>query len=245
MVLEPGLLEEDFAEVALEGVRSVKFLTEVGKVEEAKDFSRWAKKYGMKVIIHCGGTSLPGVKTTTADSIIQIDPDVVAHLNGGPTAVSLEDVERLVRQTHYYLDIVNCGNPRAALQAIKIAMDAKALGRVIIGTDTPSGSGVIPLGMWQTIVLLASLTDLKAEEAIALATGNTSRAYGLRTGLIREGYAADLIIMDAPSGCIADDALGAVKVGDIPGISTVLIDGQVKVSRSRNTPPPKRAARIV
>lgn len=245
MVLESGLLEEDFAEVAREGVRCVKFLTEIENVDEAKSFSRWAKKYGVKVIIHCGGASLPGVKTTTADSIIQIEPDVVAHINGGPTSVSLKDMEKLIRQTPYYLDIVNCGNPKAALEAIKIAMDARALGRVIIGTDTPSGSGVIPLGMWQTIVLLASLTELKAEEAIALATGNTARAYGLKTGMIKEGNAADLVIMDAPSGCIAEDALGSIKNGDIPGISIVLIDGEVKVSRSRNTPPPKRPAVII
>jgi 3-isopropylmalate/(R)-2-methylmalate dehydratase small subunit len=38
------------------------------------------------------------------------------------------------------------------------------------------------------------------------------------------------------------DALGAVVRGDIPGISCVIVDGQVRVGRSRNTPLARRLA---
>jgi hypothetical protein len=47
--------------------------------------------------------------------------------------------------------------------------------------------------------------------------------------------------MDAPWGSTADDALGALRIGDIPGISAVICGGEVRALLSRNTP---RAARL-
>jgi hypothetical protein len=66
------------------GVRAVKFIQAIEDRAEAVQFSKWAKKYGMRVMIHCGGTSLPDVPTTNAAGIIEVQPDVLAHLNGGP-----------------------------------------------------------------------------------------------------------------------------------------------------------------
>jgi len=43
---------------------------------------------------------------------------------------------------------------------------------------------------------------------------------------------------------LAPDALSAIARGDIPGISAVVIDGGVRVGRSRNTPLAKRLATI-
>ena len=43
---------------------------------------------------------------------------------------------------------------------------------------------------------------------------------------------------------MARDALGAIARGDIPGISAVIIDGVLRVGRSRNTPLAKRLAII-
>jgi len=37
----------------------------------------------------------------------------------------------------------------------------------------------------------------------------------------------------------------ALKAGDLFGISMVLIDGQIKIGRSRNTPPAARAAEVL
>jgi enamidase len=90
------------------------------------------------------------------------------------------------------------------------------------------------------INFLASLCDVKAEEAIAMATGNTAKVYKLNRGVIEVGREADLVVMDAPMGSVGKDALSAIEVGDIPGVAAVLIDGQMKCGVSRNTPPPNR-----
>ena len=46
--------------------------------------------------------------------------------------------------------------------------------------------------------------------------------------------------MDAPVGSRADDALGALDVGDLPAIGAALTQGEVRFTRSRNTPAPVR-----
>jgi enamidase len=77
--------------------------------------------------------------------------------------------------------------------------------------------------------------------ALAFATGNVARAYGLDAGVVAEGAPADLILIDAPLESSAGTALEALAIGDIPGIGAVVTDGAVRIVRSRNTPP---AARI-
>ena len=69
-----------------------------------------------------------------------------------------------------------------------------------------------------------------------MATGNNARIFRLPGGIVEKGKPANLVICDAPAGGVARDALSAIARGDIPGISGVIIDGQVQVGRSRNTP---------
>ena len=240
VILEPGLQEKDFEELAREGVRVV---AEIGlggvkNPKEAAPMVKWAKKYGMVVMMHTGGTSIPGSATVSADDVIATDPDIVSHINGGPTAVSFSEAEKLIRDTDLILEIVHCGNPKMIVDVMKIVKKVKAYPRIIIGNDAPSGTGVIPLGILRVINFLACLCGVKAEEAIAMATGNTAKVYRLNRGVIGVGREADLVIMDAPMGSVGKDALSAIEVGDIPGIAAVLIDGQMKIGVSRNTPPP-------
>jgi enamidase len=240
LILEPGLQEKDFEELAKEGVKVVGEIG-LGGVKTPKDAApmvKWAKKYGMVVMMHTGGTSIPGSTTVPADDVIAADPDIVSHINGGPTAISIKEAEKLIRKTSLTLEIVQCGNSKMILDVMKIVKDVKAYPRVIIGNDAPSGTGVIPLGILRVINFLASLCDVKAEEAIAMATGNTAKVYKLNRGVIEAGKEADLVIMDAPMGSVGKDALSAIEAGDIPGIAGVLIDGQMKIGVSRNTPPP-------
>jgi len=61
------------------------------------------------------------------------------------------------------------------LTALRTAREVGKLERVILGTDSPAGSGVQPLGILRMIALLSSLGDLPAELAFCLATGNTAR----------------------------------------------------------------------
>ncbi|HIC86135.1 MAG TPA: Enamidase, partial [Desulfobacterales bacterium] len=42
-----------------------------------------------------------------------------------------------------------------------------------------------------------------------------------------------------------ENALSAIEVGDIPAVSMVLVDGQIVVQKSRNTPPPKRMPQVL
>ena len=247
VILEKGLTEEDFKEMAKEGVKTVGEigLGSIKTPEEAAPMVKWAKEVGMTVMMHTGGTSIPGSSTVTADMVIKTDPDIVSHLNGGPTAIALGEVEKLVYETEFALEMVHCGNPKVAVEAAKMIVQAGALHRVIIGNDAPSGTGVIPLGILRVMNLLASLTPITAAQAICMATGNTARVHKLNRGFIREGMEADLVIMDAPMGSVGEDALQAIEAGDNPAVSMVLVDGQLVVSKSRNTPPPKRMPEVI
>jgi enamidase len=246
VILEKGLTEADFAEMAREGVKVVGEIG-LGSVKfppDAVPMVQWAKKYGMKVMMHTGGTSIPGSDTVTADQIMATDPDVACHLNGGPTSLSPQEIEKLVRDTKLALELVHCGNTKTTLDALNFGIKYKALDRFIIGNDAPSGTGVVPLGVLRVICIAASLTEVKPEQALCMATGNTARIYGLDTGFVREGLAADFVAMDAPMGSIGKDALTAIAAGDVPGVSMVMIDGKVHVTTSRNTPPAVRKAKV-
>ena len=240
VILEKGLTEKDFEEMAKEGVRHV---GEIGlggikQPEDAAPLVKMAKKYGMTVMMHTGGTSIPGSATVTAAMVRATDPDIVSHLNGGPTAIPLSEVEALIKETNYFLEIVQCGNPLVAIEAVKMIKEHGAMDRVIIGNDMPSGTGVISLGILRTLNLISALGGISGPEAVAMATGNTARCYKLNRGLIKEGYEADLIMMDRPMGSVGKDAVGAIEAGDIPGIGLVMVDGVVRAQVSRNTPPP-------
>jgi len=245
-ILELGLTEADFAEMAAAGVKLVGEigLGSVRTGEDAAPMVRWAKQHGMTVTIHTGGPSIAGSNPITAEIVLEARPHVVGHINGGTTSMSPAEIERLVA-TDMALEIVQCGNARTALHTLRTALDAGATGRIIVGNDAPSGTGVIPLGVLRTLSLLAGLGGMAPAEAVACATGNTARVYELDTGVIAVGRAADLVICDAPTGSVAREALGALTAGDLPGISMVFIDGRIIIGRSRNTPPAARAAEVV
>jgi enamidase len=245
-ILELGLTETDFAELAAAGVKLVGEIG-LGSVKTGKDAApmvRWAKQHGMTVTIHTGGPSIAGSNPINADVVLEARPHVVGHINGGTTSMSPGEIERLVA-TDMALEIVQCGNARTALHTLRTAMDARAVDRIIVGNDAPSGTGVIPLGVLRTLSLLAALGGLPPAEAVACATGNTARVYRLNRGLLAEGREADLVICDAPIGSVGRDALSALAAGDLPGVSMVLVDGKITTGRSRNTPPATRAAEVV
>ncbi len=247
VILEKGLREQDFEEMAREGVRTVGEigLGSVKSPEEAAPMVRWAKNNGMTVLMHTGGTSIPGSSTVSAAAVMIADPHVACHVNGGPTSLSVEEIRTLVVDTSYALEIVHCGNPRTMVEALNLGIRHNCLHRFIVGNDAPSGTGVIPLGILRVICMAASLTEVKPEEAICMSTGNTAQVFGLDRGFVREGLAADLTAMDAPIGSVGGNALEAIKAGDIPGVSMVMIDGKIRVTVSRNTPPAVRKATLV
>ncbi len=247
VILEKGLVEADFEEMAREGVKIVGEIG-LGSVkfpEDAVPMVKWAKKHGMVVMMHTGGTSIPGSDTVGAEQVMATEPDVVSHINGGPTAVAPEEIRKLVENTSLVLEIVHCGNTKAMVTALNLGLGNNALDRFIVGNDAPSGTGVVPLGILRVLAMAASLTDVNAAQAVCMATGNTARVHKLARGLIKEGLEADLISMDTPMGSIGKDALGAMEAGDIPGVSMIMVDGEIVVKKSRNTPPAVRQAKVL
>jgi enamidase len=82
------------------------------------------------------------------------------------------------------------------------------------------------------------------EKAVCMATGNTAKLYGLNRGRIAAGLEADLIFMDTPMGSPGGDVLEALSQGDTPGVSIIMVDGEIKAMKSRNTPPAVRKAAV-
>ena len=238
-VLEHGMVEDDFKELAAAGV---KILGEVGlgSVKDgrtAHQMVSWARKYGIQSTIHTGGPSIPGSSLIDKDMVLETDADVIGHVNGGHTALPDDQITALCERSTRALEIVHNGNERAALLTLRTAMHLKQLARVILGTDSPAGSGVQPLGILRMISLLSSLGGIPAEVAICLATGNTAKMRDLNCGLIAPGREASFVLMDRAQHSAGKDLLESIQKGDLPGIGMVIIDGAISAQRSRNTPP--------
>jgi len=246
LILDPDLTEEDFKEMAEAGVVHLGEIG-LGAVTDwdlAGKMVAWAHAYGMKVMMHVGGASIPGSNVIGADAVLTVMPDVASHLNGGPTAAPIGEVERIIAESEIALEVVQCGNMLALQTIAQMVHDQQVMGRMLLGTDMPSGTGVMPLGLLRTVASVASFSDISAEHAIAMASGNTARVYDLNRGTIAVGQEADLLLLDTPVGSSAATALDALEIGDLPGIAAVIIDGAVKVNLSRNTPPPVHKVEI-
>jgi len=243
VMLEPDLSEDDFEEMAAEGVRLVAEIgiSGVKDAEIAHRMTSWAQARGMRVMVHTGGASIPGSGVIGADFVVAVQPDVAGHTNGGPTALPLDDVRRILDETQARVEVVHNGNVKAAAAVAALVAERGELNRMVIGTDSPAGSGVQPLGMLRVISWVASLGGIDPAAAIAMATGNVTAMHGLNTGVVAPGREADLLIVDAPLGTQAEDAVGALAIGDTLAVAGVIIDGSVRVTKSRNTPPPVRS----
>ena len=246
VILEPGLRESDFCELRRNGV----WLAKAGFGAVASPFEyaplvAMAKAQGMITTVHTGGSSIPGSGAITGEHLLAIQPHVSFHVNGGPTAMRDRDFERLVRESDIALQICTAGNLRTALLTAFLAQTNDVFERVLIATDTPTGSGVMPLGMLYTIAHLASLGHVEPERAIAAATGNNARIYGLNSGRVAPGSDADLVLLDAPDGGSKSDALDAIQNGDIAAVGAVVTGGEPHfVGRSRNSPATMRNVRV-
>lgn len=246
-VIEPGMVEEDFRDLAAAGVT---LLGEVGLggVKDgptARRMVAWARKYGMRSTIHTGGPSIPGSGLIDKDVVLEADTDVIGHINGGHTALPDDQIRCLCEGCGRGLELVHNGNERAALYTLRVAQGIDQLERVILGTDSPAGSGVQPLGILRMISMLSSLGDVPAEIAFCFATGNTARMRALDCGLVEVGRSADFVLMDKAQHSAGRTLLDSVRLGDLPGIGMTIIDGVVRTGRSRNTPPATRLPEIV
>jgi enamidase len=246
VILEPGLTAADFHELAKKGVRLAK--AGFGAVKTAYDYVPLvadAKAAGLLTTCHTGGSSIPGSGAITGDHLLKMHPHVSFHINGGPTAMPDADFARVILESNIALQVCTAGNLRTTLLCARLADKHGAFDRFIIATDTPTGSGIMPLGMLYTIAHLASLTDMEPERFICAASGSNARIYGLDSGLLAPGKAADIVLLDAPDGGTQATALAAIKHGDIAAVGMVMTAGVPRfVGRSRNTPGTTRKARV-
>ena len=246
-VIETGMVESDFAELASAGV---KLLGEIG-LGGVKDgptgrkMVEWARKYGIQSTIHTGGPSIPGSGLIDKDIVLECDADIVGHINGGHTALPDDQIRCICEGCKRGLELVHNGNERSALFTLRTAREMNELERVILGTDGPAGSGVQPLGILRMVSMLSSLGNVPAEIAFCFATGNTARMRALDCGLIEVGRSADFTIMDRAQHSPANSLLESVQLGDLPGVGMVIIDGLVRAGRSRNTPPATRIPEVI
>jgi enamidase len=248
IILEPGLTEDDLRDVASQGVWLAK--AGFGGVKTPFDYAEmvgWAKKYGMVTTVHTGGSSIPGSSGIWADHLLKMQPHVSFHINGGPVAMPDEDFPRILHESTIAMQVCTAGNLRTLLRLADMTVDADQFDRYLIATDTPTGSGIMPLGMMYTITHLASLGRKMAPEmAICAATGNNARTYGIDSGFLQVGKDADVVILDACVGGTQRTALDALSNGDIAAVAAVITDGVPRfVGRSRNTPASEKTVRVV
>lgn len=246
LILEPGLSDDDFADLAQQGVWLAK--AGFGDFADPMEYAPYvalAKRHGLVTTMHTGGASIPGSSGIWAKHLLASQPDVSFHVNGGPVAMPDKDFQRLVDESEMALQVCTAGNLRTTLMVGDLLGRSNQLHRLLIATDTPTGSGIMPLGMLYTISHLSSLGNMAPEQAVAAATGNNARIYGLNSGILAPGRDADVVVLDACAGGSQRDALSALRNGDVAAVGALVTGGEPRfVGRSRNTPAPMKPIRV-
>jgi enamidase len=251
LLLVPGLVEADFDELAEERISQLKFIFyDWSRLDdgEAQQYIAWAHERQMTVKMHSGGVSRSGSSRVAGHELVTaVAPDVIAHISGGPIPMPDDEIVATIDDLpDATVEICSSMNYRATKVTIDHLVEIDQLHRLTLGTDTPGGTGVIPRGMLRNICYLASMCGLSPEVAVAAATGNVARRHGLPAGgVLAAGQPADLVVLGPITGSRAGDALEAFALGDLPGITLVMVDGEILVSgRSEQTPPPTVLATV-
>jgi enamidase len=242
--LVEGLQEQDFELLATEGVWLIAEIGSRSIIEPhlVREQLQMAHPHGFVSRVHFGPEAVPGTYTVTAEMASIMGAHIASHVNGGPTSPPRADLDFVVDEMSCSLELSYPGNHRALLYVAERARDRGALRRLLAGSDTPTGVGILPRGIMQTAGLLATFCDVPPAEAFAVVTGNAAEVYGLNTGRLEVGREADILLIDAPRSSTAQDGLEALAVGDLPSISMVMVDGRIVSLQTSNTLPAKRKA---
>lgn len=212
--------------------------------DTAGPIAEWGRKYGVRTMCHTGATFLAGSTGMDTERILGIKPDVICHVSGG--GIPVEGIQRFVDELpNSALEVcaVNKPGPRFSQALIRLLKNRNQLHRLIIGTDSPSGYGIFPHGVWEVMAMLCGLCELEPEYAICAGSGNTANCYGLFSNKIQVGYAADINVCDAPLGCEYDTVYECLRSGTVPAVALVFVDGKITVSgETVGTAPAKRIA---
>ena len=250
LLLVPGLTEHDFDALSEEDISQLKFIFyDWSRLEdgEPEQYLKWAHERGMVVKMHSGGVSRSGSSRVAGQELVTaVQPDVVAHISGGPIPMPDHEIVGVIDDLpESTVEVCSSMNYRATKVTVDRLVEKDQLHRLTLGTDTPGGTGVIPRGMLRNLCYLSSMCGLAPEVAIAAGTGNVARRHGIPGGFLAPGNPADLLVIGPIQGSQARDGLEALALGDLPGISAVLVDGEPLVTgRSEQTPPPRVGATV-
>jgi enamidase len=241
---EDGFVRDDFTDMMANGVRLLKFQRPMSSISQAQTYRGWAAELDLLVMTHTGNRPV----TTDTDSIIEslqaIDPDIAGHVNGGPTPAPRDAVDWLIDHGRAALELVFIGNLRVAARVLERAAERGELHRIILGTDLPGGTGVVPGAVLRTIQLLSHLTDIPVAQLYCMATGNTARVHRLPGGRVAIGAPADLVAWDPVVASETDEFLDCVAYGDRAYPGLVMIDGVVTQQGNPLLLAPKRMPTI-
>lgn len=225
------------------GVRRLKFLYETSE-EQRRQLTEHAHRLGWLVLLHCGGSSVPGSRPLSFEQVVDFGPDVLAHLNGGTTSLPWDDCLRLTHETSCVIDLVKCGNPARAVALARVIEESGYWDRVVLGTDSPTGSGMVPTGLWYLMCLLSSMGGIAPARLIAAASSRPAGVYLDEPHGIADGNAGSLLLIDAPRGGQGPDAIASISNGDIPGIAAMIVDGHLVRTQGFHTPPAERTVGV-
>jgi len=238
VILEKGLTKDDFAEMHEAGIRVVAEIGGSG-ITDPKDVDpmlNWVRALGWVVPVHFGPKSVPASSSLlTAESVLCYQPDVLVHVNGGSTAAPWEEIEKTITKSTVYLETIFAGNPAVSHRLVRTLKERGELNRLLIGSDTPTSHGVVPIAMLRMVYEISSMIDIPPEQAWAFATGNVADAYKLEVGRIRPGAPADLLAMHVPIDAPTETALECLARGDLPSVTMIMVEGRLIAEHGRNT----------
>ena len=102
VLLVPGMTEAHFDRLARARVAFAKFLFYplTADPAEAKRYVRWCHERQIRVKVHTGGVSRSGLSQICGyDILAWLEPDIAAHVSGGPIPMSDRDLERTIDET--------------------------------------------------------------------------------------------------------------------------------------------------
>ena len=198
----------------------------------------WARKHGIQSTIHTGGPSIPGSGLIDKDVVLEADADVIGHINGGHTALPERTSASCARRAR--------APSRSCTTATSASRSLARAGRAAAEVPAPRDPGHRLAGR-----LGRAAAGHAADDRAAVEPGRACRpswrsasppatpraCAASNCGLIEPGRAADFVFMDRAQHTAGPDLLDSVRLGDMPGIGMVMIDGIVRCGRSRNTPP--------
>ena len=239
-VIEKGMVEQDFKELAEAGVG---LLGEIGlgsvkAGDEAAPMVAWARKYGIQSTIHTGGPSIPGSGLIDKDVVLEADADVIGHINGGHTSLPEAHVCELCEQLE----------PRDRDRAQRQRADRHRRGADGAAAEVPAPRDPRHRrpGRLGRAAARHPAHDRDAVEprrhpggAGVLLRDRQHRAHPRAQLRPDRGRPRRRLRVHGPRAAHAPGAtlLESVQLGDIPGVGMVMIDGIVRCGRSRNTPP--------